>query len=200
MLLWCLFWAPSTFRCQGSTKISFATFSFTPWSGYLGTGIWCKSRPTLCNMQCSKLRPSYEFHFEGLSNFNPSIEGSVQLQGLNPRNQKCSTKLILQSCMNYKVHVSSTMWRSENQPSNSTSCGDCALLRWLVLVTGKLYWGLQVRSSFCNMGLRFEGLVLREVYFEGPSRVWKGIEGFNLEHLYHCLRFEFGCKDKRCRK
>ena len=35
--------------------------------------------------QCSRLKPSYEFHFEGLSNFNRSFEGLVQIQDVNPR-------------------------------------------------------------------------------------------------------------------
>jgi hypothetical protein len=35
--------------------------------------------------QCSRLNPSYEFHFEGLSNLNPSVEGLVQTQDVNPR-------------------------------------------------------------------------------------------------------------------
>ena len=35
--------------------------------------------------QCSRLKPSYEFHVEGFSNFNPSVEGLVQIQDINPR-------------------------------------------------------------------------------------------------------------------
>jgi hypothetical protein len=35
--------------------------------------------------QCSRLKPSYEFHFEGLSNFKSSVEGLVQIQDVNPR-------------------------------------------------------------------------------------------------------------------
>ena len=34
--------------------------------------------------QCSRLKPSYEFHFEGVSNFNASVEGLVQMQDVNP--------------------------------------------------------------------------------------------------------------------
>ena len=33
--------------------------------------------------QCSRF--SYEFHFEGLSNFNSSVEGLVRIQDVNPR-------------------------------------------------------------------------------------------------------------------
>ena len=35
--------------------------------------------------QCSRLKPLYEFHSEGLSNFSPSTEKLVQIQGINPR-------------------------------------------------------------------------------------------------------------------
>jgi hypothetical protein len=35
--------------------------------------------------QGSRLKPSYEFQFEGLSNFKPSVEGLVQIQNVNPR-------------------------------------------------------------------------------------------------------------------
>ena len=36
--------------------------------------------------RCSRLKPLYEFHFEGLSNFSASaVEGPVQIQVVNPR-------------------------------------------------------------------------------------------------------------------
>ena len=35
--------------------------------------------------KCSRLKPSYEFHFEELSNFSLSVEGLVQFQDINPR-------------------------------------------------------------------------------------------------------------------
>ena len=35
--------------------------------------------------QCSRLKPSYEFHFEGLSNFSLSVKGLAQIQDVNPR-------------------------------------------------------------------------------------------------------------------
>jgi hypothetical protein len=31
------------------------------------------------------VKPSYELHFEGLSNFSCSVEGLVQIQDVNPR-------------------------------------------------------------------------------------------------------------------
>jgi hypothetical protein len=33
--------------------------------------------------QCSKLNLSYEFHFEGLSNFSCLVEGLIQIQNVN---------------------------------------------------------------------------------------------------------------------
>jgi hypothetical protein len=44
--------------------------------------------------QCSRLKPSYEFHLEGLSNFSPSIEGLVS----DPRHQSKNVE------MKYKAH------------------------------------------------------------------------------------------------
>ena len=35
--------------------------------------------------QCSRLKPSHEFQFEGLSNFSRLVEGLVQIQDVNPR-------------------------------------------------------------------------------------------------------------------
>ena len=35
--------------------------------------------------QCSRLMPSYQFRFEGLSNFSLSFERLVQIQDVNPR-------------------------------------------------------------------------------------------------------------------
>jgi hypothetical protein len=67
---------------------------------------------------------------------------------LNPRHGPKNIEMkykthILNLCMNYMVHVSSTMWRIKNLPSKSTSYIDNAL-RLLVLVANELYWGLRV--------------------------------------------------------
>ena len=48
-------------------------------------------------------------------------------------------------------------------------------LRLLVLVTGILYWGLQVISSF-QFRIAFWRVILREVHFEGPNRVWRALK------------------------
>ena len=117
---------------------------------------------------------------EGLSNFNSSVEQVVQIQDVNPRIQKWNTKLILNLCMNYMVHVSNTMWRIKNQPSNSTSCSDNAL-HLLVLVMGILYWGLQVTSSFSIWGCILKGCFERGIFWRAKSTL-KGIKDFNLEH------------------
>ena len=78
------------------------------------------------------------------------------------------------------VCVSSTMWSIKNQPSNSTSCSDSAL-RLLVLVAGRLYWGLQVKSSFSIWGCVMKGWFERGIFWRPKSRS-KRIEDFNPEH------------------
>ena len=118
--------------------------------------------------QCSRLKPSYEFHFEGLSNFSFSVEELVQMQDVNPSISKWNTKLILNLCMNYMVHVSCTMLRIKNHPCNCTSYSDNAL-HLLVLVAGKSYWGLQVTCSFSNWGERY--IVKGQIMFEGHWRL-----------------------------
>ena len=53
-----------------------------------------KSLRSVCIGQWSRLKPSLEFHFEGLSNFSSSVEGLVKIQDINPRIQ-----------MKYKTHI-----------------------------------------------------------------------------------------------
>jgi hypothetical protein len=125
------------------------------------------SQALLPNRQCSRLKLSYEFHFECLSNFNLSVEGLVQIQ------------VTLNLCMNSIVHVSSTMWRIKNQPSNCISCNDNAL-HLLVLVVAILYWGLQVTSSFSTEGCVLKGCFQRGIICRAKTRL-KGIKDFNLE-------------------
>ena len=45
--------------------------------------------------QCSRLKPSYEFHFEGLSNLSALVEGLVQIQDVKSKNIE----------MKYKTHI-----------------------------------------------------------------------------------------------
>jgi hypothetical protein len=78
------------------------------------------------------------------------------------------------------VHGCNTMWKIKNQPSNSTSCSD-NVLRLLVLVVGKLYWGLQVTSSFSIWGCILKGCFERGTFWRAKLQL-KGIEDFNLEH------------------
>ena len=46
--------------------------------------IYCGPMNTT-HQQCSRLKPSHEFHFEGLSNFNSSIQGLAQIQDVNTK-------------------------------------------------------------------------------------------------------------------
>ena len=93
--------------------------------------------------------------------------------------------------MNWMVHVSSTMWKIKNQPSNSTSsCSDNAL-HLLGSCDGQIKliedfkWCLHFQS-----GVAFWKAILRDVYFEGPNWHLKGIEDFNLEqHWLKSARF-----------
>jgi hypothetical protein len=51
-----------------------------PWEKALGASwfLACK--------QCSRVKPSYKFHFEGLSNFSPLlVEELVSIRDVNPR-------------------------------------------------------------------------------------------------------------------
>ena len=125
-------------------------------------------------MQCSRWKPSYEFHSEGLLSFSPTVEGLVLIQDVNVRIYKLNTKLILNLCTIYMVHVSSTIWRIKNQPPDSTSCSDNAL-HLLVLVAGRLCWRLQVTSSFSIWGCVLEGSFVRGIFWRAKPHL-TGIE------------------------
>ena len=115
--------------------------------------------------QCPRLKPSYEFHFEGLSNTKPQSWRVDQIQDVNLRIIKRNTKLILNMCMHYIVHVSNIMWRITNlNSSNSTSCSDKAICL-LVLVVAKLYWRLQVTASFSIWGCVLKGYFERSIFW-----------------------------------
>ena len=73
------------------------------------------------------------------------------------------------------VHVSNTMWRIKNEPSNSTSCSHNAL-HLLVLVAGILYWGLQLTSSFSIWGCVLKSYLIEVLYFEGPNHLWRALK------------------------
>ena len=89
-------------------------------------------------------------------------------------------KLILNLWMNCIIHVSSTMWRDKNQPSNFISCSENAL-HLLVLDVGILYWGLQVTSSFSIWGCVLKGCFEKCIFWRTKLRL-KGIDDFNLEY------------------
>ena len=135
--------------------------------------------------QCSRLKHSYEFHFEGLSNFSSSIERLLQIQRQS-KNIEMKYKIHIELVHGINmVHVSSIMWRIKNQPSNFISCSDNAV-RLLVLVASILYWGLQVTSSFSIWGCVFKGCFERGIFWRAKSCL-KGNEDFNLEHWYSPL-------------
>jgi hypothetical protein len=75
------------------------------------------------------------------------------------------------------IHVSCTMWRFKNQPSNSTSCRDNALRLLLVLVVGKSNWGLPMTSSFSSWGYITKDCFERGIF-------WRASKTSILEHRY----------------
>ena len=71
----------------------------------------------------SRLKPSYEFHFEGLSNYSSSVEGLVQIQDASARiyiamNYKTLVQIVHD--LDGNLHVFNTMWRNRNETSDST--------------------------------------------------------------------------------
>ena len=138
----------------------------------------------LCRNQCSRLKPSYEFHFGGLSNFRPSVEGLVQIQDVNLR--------IIE--MKYKTHIKlvhELLWYMF-----PIQCEELRInyLTPLFVVTmpytcGFLWWADCIEDfkwhlHFANLGLRFEEL-FRERYILKGHIAFEGIEDFNLEHCLY---------------
>ena len=116
--------------------------------------------------QCSRLKPSYKFHFEGFSNSSPLGEGLVQIQDVNSR--------ILNETQNsYQTHAC-IIWymflvlceKIKNQPSNSTSCSDNAL-RFVGSCGGHIILRILNGVFVFNLGLCFKGLFLRECILKG---------------------------------
>jgi hypothetical protein len=82
------------------------------------------------------------------------------------------------------VHVPSTTWRIKNQPSISTSCSNNAL-RLLVLVTRRLYQGLQVTSSFPIWGCILKGCFERGLFWRALKTSLLNIETYtHLRGIY----------------
>ena len=86
-------------------------------------------------------RSHMSFVLKGSWIFGLQFKGWIKSKTSIQEYRNANTKLILSLCINYMIHVSSTMWRFKNQPSNSTSCSDRAL-GLVLLVAGILYWGL----------------------------------------------------------
>ena len=77
------------YRSSSSGPKNCQCFLSSPWR-VQEVGWWVGDDPTnirttVGSYQWSRLKPSNEFHFEGLSNFSLSVEGLVQIQYINPR-------------------------------------------------------------------------------------------------------------------
>ena len=107
-----------------------------------------------------------------------SIWRALKFQSFNKRgdsNPRCRSKNIE---MKYKIHIKLV------HEIYGTTCFlpvQCEELCLLILVAGRLYWGLQVTSSFSIWGCILKGCFERDIFWRAKSRL-KGIEGFNLEH------------------
>ena len=132
-----------------------------------------------------------------------SFEGLNQIQDVDPKIEKWNTKLIWNLCMNYMVHVSSTMWRIQNQPSNTLLSRSDNALRLLVLLTDRLHRGLKVTSSLSILGLCFERLFLERYLLKGQIMLeghWQRLQSF--EHWPRRrveLNFDWRCRPKGMR-
>ena len=85
------------------------------------------------------------------------------------------------------TRVSSTMmWRIKNRPANSISCSDDDALRLLVLVAGRLYWGLRVTSLFSIWGCVLKGRIAFEGHWRHQS--WTLVRGSCWFFLFVSLR------------
>jgi hypothetical protein len=148
----------------------------------------CKLNNVMSSLGSVQEWSPYKFQFEALSYFNSSIKGLIQIQDVNLRiyiemKDKTHIKLVHEF---YMIHVSSTMWRIKNQPSNSTSWSDNTL-RLLVLVAGILYWGLQVTSSFSIWGCILKGCFERGIFRRAKPRL-KGIEALIQVSFWRVLK------------
>ena len=143
---------------------------------------WSQKSKTYCSPLTAPCLQNSFVHF------SPSIEGFSWRIGSNPRchskNREMKYNTHINLCINYMVHVFSAMWRIKNQSSNFISWNDNAV-RLLVLVTGILYGGLQMTSSFSIWGCVLKGCFERGIFWRAKSRL-KGIEDFNLEQWYWC--------------
>jgi hypothetical protein len=66
------------------------------------------------------------------------------------------------------------MWKIKDQPSNSTSCSDnalCLSFLWHAIYIEDFKWCLHFQ-----FGVALGRAILREVYFEGPNRIWRAMK------------------------
>jgi hypothetical protein len=129
-----------------------------------GHGSWLVCEVALSNVQ--DWSPHMSLILKGSQILAFQLKGWFKSKTLIQEYKNKNTKLISNLCMNYMIHVSNTMWRIKNQPSNSTSCNDNAL-RLSVLVASILYWGLQVTSSFSTWGCVMKDCFERGIYLKG---------------------------------
>ena len=121
----------------------------------------------------------------GVQDWSPHLN-SIWRAISNPRRQfqklEMNIMLILHLCMIHVVHVSNTMWRIKNQPSNSMPYA-CWFL-WRAYNIEDFKWRLHF-----HFGVAFWRVVFEIGMFWRAKPHWKGIEDFNLEHCLVILKF-----------
>ena len=139
--------------------------------------------PAKCKYNLTSSRQDWSPHEFSFSRalksqpFNSTAGSNPRRRSKNREMNYKKAHIVLNLCMNYMVHVSSTlMWRNRNQPSNSTSCGDkCPTF------VGSCGGHIILRASsdvfIFNLGLHFEGLfwgrytLKGQIVFEGHWRL-----------------------------
>ena len=144
------------------------------WSSVRG-GVFCVF--LIGQNQCSRLKSSYEFHYEGLSNFNVFN----WRDGSNPRRQsknielkyKIRTKLVhglCGTCFQYSAKNQESRIKHLTLIIVLTMPYACWFL-WRADYVEDFKWRLHFQ-----FGVAFWRVVLREVYFEWPNRVWRALK------------------------
>ena len=114
---------------------------------------------------CSRLKPSYEFHFEGLSNFSSSTKRLVQIQDFNLRIYKWNTSLIW------------IIWYMFPIQYEELRINNLTLLRVVTMpyACWFLWWEDYIKDFNWHLHFQFGvalcRVVLREVYFKGHWRL-----------------------------
>ena len=92
--------------------------------------------------------------------------------------------------MDYRVHVSCTSWRINNQPSKVTSCRDNTLT-YVGSCGGQIISRNSSDDVFIfNSGLQYEGLLWERYILEGQIWIWRALRTSILNIACHSMSGE----------